>query len=144
LEKIGGMMKIQDCIFFQLSRASRSGVRYWTQTVAKFGVTSSQALVLLFLLEEDRVTSKDLGEKIEFDSATLTGILDRLVRAGLVERRDNPNDRRAILVCLTREGEETATGIHSVIEEENRAFLSNLTYEEGLILKSLLKKLSPA
>ncbi len=137
-------MKIQDCIFFQLSRASRSGLRYWTQTVTEFGVTSSQALVLLFLLEEDRVTSKDLGEKTEFDSATLTGILDRLERAGLVERRDNPNDGRAILACLTEEGKKTATRIESIMEDKNQAFLSNLTPEEGLILRALLKKLCRA
>jgi len=131
----------QDCIFFQLSRASRFGARYWHKQVARFGVTSAQALVLLFLLEKDQVTSKYLGEKIEFDSATLTGLLDRLAKAGLIERRENPDDRRAILVCLTKEGLETAGQIQDIVDDANQTFLSRLTHEEGLILRSLLKKL---
>ncbi len=134
-------MKTQDCIFFQLSRTSRAGARFWHQKVARFGVTSAQALVLLFLSEKDGVASKYLGEKTELDSATLTGLLDRLAKAGLIERRDNPDDRRAILVCLTRAGQATARQIQSIIEDENQAFLSGLTPEEGLILRSLLKKL---
>lgn len=134
-------METQDCIFFQLSRAGRAGARFWQKKVAKFGVTPAQGLVLLFLSEEDRVTSRHLGEKTEFDSATLTGVLDRLAKAELIERRSNPDDRRAILVCLTPKGRETAGRIADIIERENQAFLSNLTKEEGLILRSLLQKL---
>jgi DNA-binding MarR family transcriptional regulator len=134
-------MKIQDCIFFQLSRVSRAGARFWHQKVAGFGVTSAQALVLLSLLEADHVTSRHLGEKIELDSATLTGLLDRLAKAGFVERRVNVDDRRAIRVCLTRQGQATAGRIQHITEDENQAFLAVLTPEEGLILRSLLKKL---
>lgn len=134
-------MKTQDCIFFQLSRASRAGARFWQQKVSPFGVTSAQALVLLSLSENDQVTSRHLGEQTELDSATLTGLLDRLASSGLVERQPNPDDRRAILVCLTKQGESVAGRIQAIIETENQAFLTGLTPEEGLILRSLLKKL---
>jgi DNA-binding MarR family transcriptional regulator len=134
-------MKTQDCIFFQLSRASRAGARFWHQKVAKFGVTSAQALVLLSLSENDQVTSKHLGKRTELDSATLTGLLDRLTKAELIERRPNPNDRRAVLVCLTKTGRATAGQIRAILADENQAFLSALTMEEGLVLRSLLKKL---
>lgn len=134
-------MRTRDCIFFQLSRAGRAGARFWHQKVAPFGVTSTQALVLLALAEKDRVTSRYLGEQTELDSATLTGLLDRLAKSGLIERRPNPVDRRAILVCLTEQGEEIAGRIQAIIETENQAFLAVLTPEEGLVLRSLLKKL---
>lgn len=45
-----------------------------------------------------------LGKKLQITSATMTGILDRLEKMGLVERRPHPDDRRAILVCLTDQG----------------------------------------
>ena len=135
-------METQDCIFFQLSRVSRAGVRFWHNRVAEFGVTAAQAMMLLSLLEEDRVTSKYLGERTALDSATLTGLLDRLTKAGHVERRDNPDDRRAILVCLTASGSEIARQVQEIIEDENEAFLSKLTPEEGLILRALLKKMA--
>ena len=47
------MMKPEDCIFFQLSRVSRAGARFWQKKVAGFKVTSAQALALLFLFEQD-------------------------------------------------------------------------------------------
>ena len=134
-------MKVHDCIFFQLSRVSRAGARFWHKKVAEFGVTSAQALALLFLLEEDQVSSRQLGAKTAFDSATLTGLLDRLSTAGLLERRNHPNDRRAIRVCLTPSGRHVARRIESIIENENRGFLAGLTEAEGLLLRSLLKKL---
>jgi len=134
-------MKTQDCIFFQLSKTSRAGARHWQKKVAEFGVTSAQALVLLFLLEEDQVTSKYLGSRIEFDSATLTGLLDRLEKAELVERKNNPGDRRAILISLTKDGNKVANQILGIVERENQVFLSGLTPEEAMILRALLKKI---
>jgi DNA-binding MarR family transcriptional regulator len=77
----------------------------------------------------------------QLDSATLTGILDRLCRAGLVERRDNPDDRRAILIRLTDRGNSVGKEILDSVEPENRSFLSPLTQEEELIFRTLLKKL---
>lgn len=134
-------MKTHDCIFFQLSRASRAGGRFWHKQVSAFGVTATQALVLIALSEEDQVTSRQLGDKTELDSATLTGLLDRLAKAGFIERRANPDDRRAIRVCLTRSGQATVDQLQNMIADANQAFLDGLTPEEGLILRSLLKKL---
>jgi len=134
-------MKIEDCIFFHLSRASRAGARHWHKRVSEFGVTASQALLVLCLAEEDAVTSRHLGSKIEFDSATLTGLIDRLEKAGFLGRRNNPDDRRAIRVCLTEKGKKTSQEISKIVEKENQAFLSGLTPEEAMILKALLKKI---
>jgi DNA-binding MarR family transcriptional regulator len=72
--------------------------------VAPLNVTAVQAMVLNALSEQDEETWRDLGEKTRLDSATLTGILDRLESVALVERRSHPIDRRAILVCLTERG----------------------------------------
>ena len=134
-------MKTNDCIFFQLSRVSRAAARYWHKKLASLNVTSAQALVLLFLAEKDKVTAKYLGQKLEFDSATLTGLIDRMTRAGLLERQAHPQDRRAILVCLTPQGRKSVKQILAMVEKDNQAFLSDLTDEEGMILSALLKKI---
>jgi DNA-binding MarR family transcriptional regulator len=133
-------MKPHQCIFFQLAKASQAGARHWNECVAEFGVTAVQGMVLAFLAEEDEVTSGSLGSRVKFDSATLTGIIDRLARAGLVERKNNPDDRRAILICLTEKGKAVGNEIQGRIEPENRSFLSNLTDEEEIIFRTLLRK----
>ena len=134
-------MQPKNCIFFQLAKASQAGTRHWNERVQTYGVTAVQAMVLSFLSVKDEITSTRLGSKVQLDSATLTGILDRLTRSGLVERRHNPDDRRAILIHLTDKGKKVADRIRGLIREENRSFLSALTREEEIIFRTLLQKI---
>ena len=90
-----GRMKADECIFFQLAKAGQLGARFWGQKVSDLGITAVQAMVLRFLHDQDQLTSIDLGKKTELDSATLTGVIDRLENAGLIARKDNPHDRRS-------------------------------------------------
>lgn len=133
-------MHARECIFFQLAKASQAGARHWNESVARFGVTAVQGMVLAFLAEEDDVTSGTLGSRAQLDSATLTGIIDRLARAELVERRDSPDDRRAVRIRLTEKGRTVSRAIRDLIVPENRSFLSNLTDEEEMIFRTLLRK----
>jgi len=134
-------MKPQDCIFFCLSNVGKKAGRYWKDHVAPFGVTGVQAMVLNFLRDEDGVSSVELGNRAALDSATLTGVLDRLEATELILRRANEGDRRAISVCLTEKGRELAELTTTMIAEANRKYLKNLTSEEVIILRRLLNKL---
>jgi MarR family transcriptional regulator, organic hydroperoxide resistance regulator len=49
--------------------------------------------------------------------STLTGILDRLERAGLIERTPNPRDRRSVLLGLTADGAKAAARVARAFEE---------------------------
>jgi DNA-binding MarR family transcriptional regulator len=134
-------MNADECIFFQLAKASQAGVKFWTQKVSALGVTAVQAMVLRFLCESERVSSKELGEKTQLDSATLTGILDRLETALLIERRPNPKDRRGIRIHLTQKGKKTAEQISSLMEEANAEYLGDLSHQDQGALKDLLKRI---
>jgi DNA-binding MarR family transcriptional regulator len=58
----------------------------------------------------------------------------------LVERRPHPDDRRAILACLTKKGRRYAGEINSIMVEANEEFLSQLSAEESRTLRDLLKQ----
>lgn len=132
-------MKVQDCIFFQLTKASQTGSGFWAKKVEHLGVTASQAMVLNFLGEEDRVPSHILCRKLQITSATMTGILDRLEKSALIERQRHPEDRRAILVCLTTKGLDHAREINDIMVEANKEFLSQLGSKQSQNLRALLK-----
>ncbi len=132
-------MKVQDCIFFQLAKASQSASGFWSRKVEHLGVTASQAMVLNFLGEEDCVPSHILCRKLQITSATMTGILDRLEKMVLIERQRHPEDRRAILVCLTNKGLSHAKEIYAIMVEANEEFLSQLGSKQIQNFRALLK-----
>ena len=135
-------MNSNDCIFFLLAKCSQTGVKFWAQKVSSLGVTAVQAMVLGFLAEEDMITSRQLGERTIIDSATLTGILDRLEAVGYLKRQSNPDDRRSIMISLTAVGREVARDIRNLADEANKEFLQKLSREEEAMLKGLLRRLT--
>lgn len=137
----GRRVKPEDCIFFQLAKAHQLGSRFLAQKVAALNITPVQALVLGFLADEDGITSSELGKRTELDSATMTGLLDRLEIAGLIERQGNPADRRSIHVHLTHQGRTLAGEAVRSIVEANREFLDILTKREQEELRGLIRRL---
>src|SRR5882724_6005209 len=85
---------------FAMYRASRALIRAYGPLLEPLGVTYPQYLALLVLWEEDGVSVKRLGERLSLDSATLTPLLKRLERPGLVERRRDEADECVVRVVL--------------------------------------------
>lgn len=133
--------QLEDCIFFQLAKASQLGTRFWAGWVSEFGITPAQAMVVNFLGHEDRITARELAIRTSLDRATLTGVLDRLETACFLERIPHPEDRRARLIALTDEGRSLAGKIFARVVEANKDFLKPLAAEEQKTLKKLLTRL---
>jgi len=134
-------VKADNCIFFQLAKASQTGIKFMSQKISGLNITPVQAMVIGFLAEEDQIMAGELGKKVELDSATLTGILDRLEAAQLIERKGNPDDRRSVKIYLTKLGKETGLQTKKLIEEANKEFLIDFTENEKRELRGLIFKL---
>lgn len=93
-------------ICYKLSRVMRKVQRYYEAGLTNFEITPVQFYVLSNLLGNDGAKFKDLAKSVGIDGSTLTGILDRMERGGFVERRDDPEDRRSLLVFLTEKSKE--------------------------------------
>jgi len=109
------------CIPFQLAKANQLAGKFLGQKVANLNITPVQALAPGFLNGEDQIAASELERKTELDSATLTGILDRLEAAQLIERHSNPGDRRPILTHLAESGKVVAIEAARLIGEANQA-----------------------
>lgn len=81
-----------------------------------------------------------LAEVVDQCSATMTGIVDRLVRLGLVERRRSEADRRSVLVCLTPTGEALLGKARRQRQERMRRILAHFSPEEREAIVHLLQK----
>ncbi len=134
-------MKADECIFFQLSKANQAGSRFWLKKLSDLHLTAVQGMVIRFLYDKDRLTSSELGKKTDLDSATLTGLLDRLEAGGFIERRPNPEDRRSIRIHLTEKGRTTGKKVAQLMEEANAEFLKGFNASEEVALRSLLTRI---
>ncbi len=134
-------MKTEDCIVFRLSKANQNAQRMWSKRINRFDVTPVQGMILGFLSEADSVTPRELREKAGIDSATLTGIIDRLESSSLITREKNPEDRRSVVIKLTSDGRKKAHAISRLIEESNREMMSHFSEEEKKLLNNIMDSL---
>lgn len=89
---------------FSLYAASRAMTAAYGPLLAPLGLTYPQYLVLLVLWEAEGVSVKDIGDRLQLDSGTLTPLLKKLEAEGLVKRTRDEEDARVVRVTLTRAG----------------------------------------
>jgi DNA-binding MarR family transcriptional regulator len=87
------------------------------EALADLGLSAAEINALACFAGRDAVSVRELVEATAQRPSTLTGVLDRLERRGLVERAANPADRRSVLVCLTLEGRAHAKRVARAYEE---------------------------
>lgn len=87
------------------------------------------------------LTPTELSGALLVSSATLTNRLDQLERNGLVERKDHPGDRRALLIDLTDDGRAQVDRAVEACLGQERDLLDVLSARERRNLEGLLRKL---
>ncbi|MDY6793240.1 MAG: MarR family transcriptional regulator [Thermodesulfobacteriota bacterium] len=134
-------MVFQDCICFQLGRTTRKITRYYRDKISVFGLTHGQFFMLVAIFEEESLFPSQLAEKTALDRPTTTGLLDRLERNGWIERRPDPNDRRAFRIHLSAKSEKNRNSILSIFDEINSQFVNRYSLKEWELFQSFLKRL---
>jgi DNA-binding MarR family transcriptional regulator len=124
---------------FALYSASLAMGRLYRDLLGELGLTYPQYLVMLVLWERDQVRVSDIGERLMLDSATLTPLLKRLERAGLLRRVRSTEDERSVVVTLTDEGIALRERAREVPGKVGRA--SCLTGQQMDVLKESLWQL---
>ncbi|MBP5527214.1 MAG: MarR family transcriptional regulator [Bacteroidales bacterium] len=97
-------LKLDNQVCFKLYTASRLITQAYRPLLEPLGLTYSQYLVMLVLWEHDHQTVNDISRRLMLDTNTLTPLLQRMERAGLVVRARGLVDGRQTLVSLTKTG----------------------------------------
>ncbi|SCZ79358.1 MarR family winged helix-turn-helix transcriptional regulator [Acidaminobacter hydrogenoformans] len=130
-------------LFHELSMTVKQTMR---REFESLGLTMPQSMVIGMLIKRGTMKVSELSEALGFTNSTVSGILDRLEKQGIVQRDRSPEDRRVVYIsitdaflakhkgfseCLTRNFENLLQGAE---EEELSAILKGLT-----TLQSVLK-----
>lgn len=106
----------------RLRHLERELVDQMKQDNACFGVTVSQCHILVEIGAKEEISNVELSSVLNLDTSTLSRAIDGLVNIGLVDRKQNPNDRRYVSLSLTAQGKN----LYTSIEESNNAYLDQL------------------
>lgn len=135
------MSRTQDELGLLLSRTYLSLKRETSRMLQQFELTPEQFSLIAELDKQDNITQKELADLTEREQTTVTKIVDKLVKKGLVTRGHDLHDRRAIRLQITAEGRELVKDIKPKIEEiETHAYLG-FQRKDIELLHTLIRKL---
>ena len=105
--------RLADFIMF----AQRSFLLDLSKELNKGNVSYAQFFLLGYLANEDYLTMTDISNKMGHSTAAATGLVDRLEKLGYVQRLHAADDRRKVMVQITRKGIEMVTRLRNSIAE---------------------------
>ncbi len=129
---------------FQLNRAAH----LMTDEIARrfaaqgYDITAQDFGILMRLLQEGAITQVKMSELMMRDKATITRRIDRLVKKKLIERVENPEDRRSFFVQLTVEGREALNTITPLVRDFQQEVVSDVSGEDRETVMRVLSLIS--
>lgn len=113
--------KISDAVLTTLRQIMRAIDIHSRNLLRECGITGPQLSLMWVLAEESGLTQGNLASRLSLSSATVTGIVDRLERQGLVERSRNGSDRRQVSISISESGRKVLETAPPLLQE---SFLS--------------------
>ncbi len=135
------MIDIEKSIGFLLAKAYQRACAIFKEEFDSYDLTPQQFGLLAFLWLEDGLSQTELSARSQIDRTTMGGIVDRLEKEGLVQRRPHPDDRRAYQVFLTAKGKALEEKVSAAATRVQGRVNAPLTADEQATLIRLLEKI---
>lgn len=138
-KRIGTGAFVEDYLLYLLARVSHALSGEFHQQLRRRGVSVPVWRVLASLSGSRGETVTGLAEVCLLQQPTMTKLLDRMVRDGLVTRSQDTRDRRVVRVVLTEKGEALGVELTAAAHQHEAAVLARFPEIERLNLKGLLR-----
>lgn len=133
--------RLEEQVGYWLRRAYQRHMAIFAAVMGDLDLTSVQFAALVKLRDMKAVTQTELGRLIGMDKATISGMVSRLQRRGLLQFRPDPLDRRSRIIALTAEGEALLAQALRRIDQVSEDTLAPISAAERAALRETLRKL---
>jgi len=99
-------LQLDNQICFRLYTAARLVTQAYTPLLNTLGITYPQYLVLMVLWEKDNQPVNDIAHRLLLETNTVTPLLQRMEKLGIVSRKKGKEDKRQQIVSLTKKGKK--------------------------------------
>jgi MarR family transcriptional regulator, organic hydroperoxide resistance regulator len=108
------------------------------QLLEEIGLYRGQPPVLRALWEQEGLTQTELAERMRITPATMTKMLQRMEKAGFIQRQADADDQRVMRVFLTDAGRAIKSDLMAVWQKMEEETFANFTLEERVLLRRFL------
>ena len=134
-------MAYDETILSSLRRITRAIDLHSRKLASEYKLTAPQLVCLRQLYNDGPLTPSRMAREVSLSQATVTGILDRLERSGLVERRRDQKDRRQISIYITSKGNELVQRAPLPLQERFAGRLAKLDEQDQALIDKTLKEI---
>jgi DNA-binding MarR family transcriptional regulator len=113
----------------------------FARKVEREGVTVAEWVFLRALYDAGGVAPSQLAERMAMTKGAISKLADRLLEKFLIERRANPDDRRAHTLALNRKGRALVPRLAALADENDEVFFGALASDERRRLEQILRKI---
>ncbi|UOK43105.1 MULTISPECIES: MarR family winged helix-turn-helix transcriptional regulator [Flavobacterium] len=137
------MEKLVNIIFYNIDHSIRLYRMFAQKKLREHGfkITIDQWLVIKCILENPTITQHELSELVFKDNASVTRIIELLIKAGYLEKETNPEDRRKFMLHVTKAGEEVIKNVHEVVLQNRSIALNGINQKELETADAVLRKI---
>ncbi len=108
-------LQLGNQLCFRIYTASRLIIQAYTPLLTKLGITYPQYLVLMVLWEQDVQPVNDIAHKLMLETNTVTPLLQRMEKLGIISRKKGEKDKRQQIVSLTEKGKALEQQAYEII-----------------------------
>lgn len=130
-----------DRMGFLLNRSAQKIREIAEEALRPFGITGKHLGILTVIQERGALPQQEIGKCMHVDRSTMVQLIDDLEKSKLVERKDNPEDRRAHSLVLTAKGRETLPKAMQLALQAEKEFLQGLVPKDQKELVRILKQI---
>lgn len=126
-----------------VSKIHEKGNRFIVEELKKNGakgLVPSHGDILVCLYNQDKMTMKDIADKIHRTRPTVTVLVDKLEKLGYLKREVSSEDSRYTYICLTKQGLDFKPIFEQISNDLTDMLYKNLSDSEADILEELLRK----
>jgi DNA-binding MarR family transcriptional regulator len=131
-EIVDNLLQIADKLFRELFEAV-------PRELLELDITMPQLKIMVIGFMHGPMRMSDLAADLRVTLATATGLIDRLVERGFIQRESQPDDRRVVLCRLSPEGQKTVSRIWETASKRSRELLEAIDTKKLQMLSEVLE-----
>ncbi len=127
-----------------VSKIHENGNRFIIEELEKNGakgLVPSHGDILVCLYQNNKMTMKDIADKIHRTRPTVTVLIDKLEKLGYVKREVSEKDSRYTYIVLTQKGNDFKPVFENISNKLNNKLFENISYSDYQVLENLLSRI---